>query len=132
MPILKLFCDAFEQAIVDYEKEMNGKIPIKRQPVVAKLRTLLADAQREECNYIVWLKETDTILDITRIDKDTIYLMPNKENISVYWYAHGLIETTVVKDNNRCEQIKNEFNVNSIEKSTDPVFFNEITRQCAY
>lgn len=48
MPILNTFCDALNQAIIEYETEVGGNVPIKRQPIVNGLRQLIQSRQTEQ------------------------------------------------------------------------------------
>lgn len=45
MPILQDFCQAFEQAIRQYETEWNGSISTDRQNQIASFRAYLAQCQ---------------------------------------------------------------------------------------
>lgn len=132
MPILETFCNAFKEAITNYEKAMKGKIPVKRQSTVTELRTLLDDFQQEECHRIVLLNRHETIPDKNTFDKSTIYLVPHKRSIDVHWYAHGGTKTVVIADPNKCSQIKAAFKSNRIEKSDSPQSFNDLITLCDY
>ena len=132
MSILERFCDALKQAIIDYETEMQGKIPPKRQPTLIELYTLLEDAQQEECQQMVWLKPDEHVPTLAEMEKFTTYLTENNGAIHAYWYAQGQIETAFNDNKDQCKQIKNAFAHNAIEKSDDPSNFDEISALCGY
>lgn len=133
MSMLERLCDAFKQAIVEYEAEMKGKVPLKRQAIIAELRTLLEDYQQDECCRMIWLSDQESVPNLSEIDKSVIYLTEEKDHIHVYWYTHGLIEKAVTKDKNQCKEIKNVFHpVATVEKLDSPALFNDLTLLCGY
>jgi Holliday junction resolvase len=132
MPILEKFCNAFKDAIKEYEAEMNGKIPVRRQPTLVELRALLDDFQREECSRIVLLKNTETIPPEPAFDKFTIYLIQDNETIKAHWYGHGSTESVIIRDQEKCVKIKGAFEKNVIEKSDGFQLFNDVISLCDY